>query len=66
MKCYRGEFLPYHPAFPEGSAATCHESANPVALETPDIEYTAEDDEAIKVFVRATGKNTLFIRSFAF
>ncbi len=48
MPNYRGEYAPWHPQFPAGSAATCHLEARPVALDAPDIVYTAEDDKAIE------------------
>ena len=53
MKCYRGEFTPYHPIFPEGSDAVCKEDRMPVSIESPDIVYTKEDDEAIWKYLQA-------------
>ncbi|PCH43097.1 GMC oxidoreductase [Wolfiporia cocos MD-104 SS10] len=47
MPSYRGEFLPEHPQFFEGSQAVCHAEASPVNVSAPDIEYTPEDDRAI-------------------
>ncbi len=57
MKCYREEYLPNHPAFPEGSAAACQENTSPVPIDSPDINYTQEDDNAIKTYVRAAGEH---------
>lgn len=56
MKCYQGEYSSHHPAFPEGSAAACHENANPVPIDAPNIVYSSEDDEAIKAYTRANCK----------
>lgn len=56
MTCYRGEYLPNHPTFPEGSAAVCQEHTIPVPINAPDIHYTSTDDEAIKAHVRASGE----------
>jgi alcohol oxidase len=52
MPSYRGEVAAFHPRFPEGSAAACGEATGPVDLNAPDINYTAEDDEAIERFHR--------------
>ncbi|KAG2039073.1 alcohol oxidase-like protein [Suillus americanus] len=52
MPSYRGEVAPFHPRFPEGSAAVCREATGPADLNAPDIIYTAEDDEAIDRFHR--------------
>ncbi|KAH8102677.1 alcohol oxidase [Cristinia sonorae] len=52
MENYRGEYAPTHPVFPEGSAAAVTEDPTPVPIDTPDIHYTAEDDEAIRTYVR--------------
>ncbi|KAJ8597323.1 hypothetical protein M405DRAFT_804113 [Rhizopogon salebrosus TDB-379] len=49
---YRGEISAGHPRFSEGSAAACGEASGPVDLNTPDIVYTTEDDEAINDFHR--------------
>ena len=56
MKCYRGEYPPNHPTFPDGSAAICQENSRPVPIDVPDIIYTAEDDKAIQDHVRASGE----------
>ncbi|PCH43098.1 GMC oxidoreductase [Wolfiporia cocos MD-104 SS10] len=52
MHLYRGEFLPSHPTFPEGSKAKCHDNVRPVPVSAPEIEYTAEDNEAIDNYTR--------------
>ncbi|TCD62089.1 hypothetical protein EIP91_007489 [Steccherinum ochraceum] len=52
MKCYRGEYTPWHPKFPPGSEATCHDDASPVPVDTPNFKWTAADDEAIDAFHR--------------
>ena len=57
MNCYRGEYPPNHPTFPEGSAALCQENISPVSVDAPNITYTAEDDTAIKAHVRASGES---------
>jgi alcohol oxidase len=44
MPCFRSEYWPSHPSFPEGSAAACN-SQEP-------LEYTNEDDEAIRDWLR--------------
>ena len=54
---YRGEMSAGHPRFSEGSAAACEEASGPVDLDTPDIVYTTEDDEAINDFHRDYGKS---------
>ncbi|KAJ3553624.1 hypothetical protein NM688_g3508 [Phlebia brevispora] len=48
MPCYRGEYAPWHPKFPEGSAAAAGLDVRPVAVDAPDLLYTAEDDKAIE------------------
>ncbi|TCD71566.1 hypothetical protein EIP91_007313 [Steccherinum ochraceum] len=58
MPCYRGEYAPSHPKFPEDSEAACKASALPVAPDAPDIRWTAEDDKAIEEYTRA------FVASF--
>ncbi|CCM05910.1 uncharacterized protein FIBRA_08148 [Fibroporia radiculosa] len=52
MPSYRGEYVPNHPAFPDNSAATCRSDVYPATISDPDIEYTAEDDQAIDVYSR--------------
>ncbi|KAG0693212.1 hypothetical protein DFH29DRAFT_1040493 [Suillus ampliporus] len=54
MPSYRGEVPAGHPHFPEGSAAICGKASGPVALNAPDIIYTAEDDEVVDKFHRDT------------
>ncbi|OAX37943.1 alcohol oxidase [Rhizopogon vinicolor AM-OR11-026] len=58
MPSYRGEIPAGHPRFPEGSAAVCGEVTGAVDLNTPDIAYTADDDEAIDKFNRDFLKTT--------
>ncbi|KAI0633730.1 alcohol oxidase-like protein [Trametes polyzona] len=55
MTCYRGEYAPDHPVFHEGSDAALQEpeSALPVALDAPNLVYTAEDDAAIDKLLRS-------------
>ncbi|CAK5266686.1 unnamed protein product [Mycena citricolor] len=53
MDGYRGEFAPDHPQFAEDSPAVCVRTVGPVALDAPDIVYSAADDEAIDTFHRA-------------
>ena len=43
MPCFRGEYVPSHPLFPDGSTAACH---------LKDIKYAEEDDRAIENWVR--------------
>ncbi|EIN08874.1 alcohol oxidase [Punctularia strigosozonata HHB-11173 SS5] len=54
MPSYRGEYLPGHPQFPEGSKAAVSESGTPVANDSPDIQYDERDEEAIQTYTRAT------------
>ncbi|TCD67120.1 hypothetical protein EIP91_000460 [Steccherinum ochraceum] len=55
MACFRGEYLPRVPKFPEGSeAAKAAEITQPVSVEAADIRYTSEDDAAIDNFTRET------------
>lgn len=56
MKCFRGEYAPYHPSFPEGSAAACKADIMPVAIDAPDIAYTEEDDRAIERYLQQQRK----------
>lgn len=53
MKCYRGEYAPYHPSFPEGSDATCKEDTMPIPVDAPDIAYSKDDDDAIWKYLQA-------------
>ncbi|KAI1828362.1 alcohol oxidase-like protein [Xylaria intraflava] len=52
MDIYRGEPAIYHPRYPEGSKAACVESDTPAGADAAAIQYTAEDDAAIKQWVR--------------
>ncbi|KAK2594074.1 hypothetical protein QQS21_008223 [Conoideocrella luteorostrata] len=52
MKSYRGEFASWHPPFPAHSKAACIATDGPLPDDTPDIEYSAEDDVVIEGFVR--------------
>lgn len=53
MPCYRGEYLPHHPIFPEGSAAKCVEGVHgPVEVDAPDIVYDEKDEQAIEEYTR--------------
>ncbi|KAG6919177.1 hypothetical protein DXG01_008475 [Tephrocybe rancida] len=52
MDIYRGEFALGHPEYPRGSKAGTSESAQPVAIDSPDISYSAEDDHAIDEYHR--------------
>lgn len=52
MKIYRGEVEGHHPAYPKGSNAA---SATAIAIQDNDgslIEYTEEDDSAIRDHIR--------------
>lgn len=55
MACYRGEYPPRHPAFAKDSPAAVSEVPVPVAIDAPYIQYTKEDDIAIRDYVRNTG-----------
>ncbi|KAG9097489.1 hypothetical protein FRC06_007496, partial [Ceratobasidium sp. 370] len=53
MPCYRGEFAPLHPKFPEGSAAAAVKLDGPLdAKDIKNLVYTAEDNAAIETFLR--------------
>lgn len=56
MDSYRGEFVLDHPTFKKGSMAVAQEAGGPVSVDSPDIEYSLEDDEAIDDFHRKTSK----------
>ncbi|KAG8715208.1 hypothetical protein FRC08_010871 [Ceratobasidium sp. 394] len=59
MPCYRGEFAPLHPKFPEGSgAATVKLDKQLDAKDVKNLVYTAEDDLAIEAFVRQMVETT--------
>ncbi|KAF9262328.1 alcohol oxidase [Marasmius fiardii PR-910] len=53
MKCFRGEYSPLHPSFPEGSPAVTREVSGPVAISDPDIVYSSQDDKTIDDYHRA-------------
>ncbi|KAF9004053.1 GMC oxidoreductase-domain-containing protein [Cyathus striatus] len=55
MPSYRGEYGLGHPEFVNGSQAICQEADGPVSIDTPNILYTTEDDQAIDLFLRQTG-----------
>ena len=52
MNLYRGELAAVHPVYPEGSAAGIR--SGPLSGDIKDLEYTAEDDEAIDSWIRQT------------
>ncbi|TFK74184.1 alcohol oxidase [Pluteus cervinus] len=53
MGVYRGEYLPGHPKFAARSPALCSDDAvGPVPIDTPDIQYTEEDEEVIETYNR--------------
>jgi alcohol oxidase len=54
MPSYRGEVAHLHPIFPEGSKAATSEDAQPVPIDAPKIQYSKEDDEAIRTFIKLT------------
>ncbi|KAG9090208.1 hypothetical protein FS749_000743 [Ceratobasidium sp. UAMH 11750] len=57
MPHYRGEYVPMHPKFLEGSAAACAMYDSPPDAPTiKNIEYTAEDNAAIEAFIRQFGE----------
>lgn len=55
MPCYEGEYIPYHPTFPSGSAASYKSDARLVAADAPKIPYTEEDEKALETFLRKSG-----------
>lgn len=59
MACYRGEYPPQQPAFAKDSPAAINEVPIPVGIDAPVIQYTPEDDEAIRDFVRQNGKMSI-------
>ena len=52
MRMYRGEYIPGHPKFLEGSLAKCGLVEGPVDINEPDIVYSKEDDAAIDQYHR--------------
>lgn len=65
MACYRGEYTPAHPAFSKNSAAVCKggddHDVRPVDIGAPDIQYTAEDEEAIEEYTRKSGGQSIVL-----
>lgn len=55
-KYYRGELGLVHPTFPPESEAITKVVDGPVTIDTPDITYTSEDDQAIDDFHRQHGE----------
>lgn len=55
IKYYRGEFKQGHPKFAEHSQAACKLGEGPNAISAPDIQYSAEDEDAIDDFHRQNG-----------
>ncbi|KAJ7226702.1 hypothetical protein GGX14DRAFT_417166 [Mycena pura] len=51
LPCFAGAYMPRHPQFPGGSAASVAETT-PVALSDAKIGYTAADDAAIDQYMR--------------
>ena len=56
---YRGEYPGRQPAFARDSPAAVNEDPSPVPIDAPDIQYTKEDDAAIRAFIRKTGSYLL-------
>ncbi|CCM03415.1 uncharacterized protein FIBRA_05546 [Fibroporia radiculosa] len=52
LPLFRGEFVEGHPLFSEQSEVRCIAEQSPVAPNSPDLKYTAEDDEVIDDFTR--------------
>lgn len=61
MACYRGEFAPSHPPFPEGSLAVCRREGDirPVDIAASDIQYTEGDEKVIEEYTRKSGASAL-------
>lgn len=57
---YRGEFVPEHPKFPEGSEAVAKLADGPVPMNTPKIKYTKEDDKAIEEYVKQYSESLIW------
>ncbi|KAJ7615032.1 GMC oxidoreductase-domain-containing protein [Mycena polygramma] len=51
LPSYRGTFYPAHPPYAADSPAAIEETG-PVALDAPNIVYSAEDDAAIEAYIR--------------
>lgn len=52
MACFRGEHPAQRAEWPAGSAADLANVTLPVPADAPDIQYTEEDNNAIRGFVR--------------
>ncbi|OCH90857.1 alcohol oxidase [Obba rivulosa] len=52
LPSYRGEYAPTHPAFLQSSSVACTAEATPVAVDTPDLEYSDEDEKALEEYTR--------------
>lgn len=55
MACHRGEYPPSQPDFAKDSPAAVREDPSPVPIDAPDIQYTEEDNEKIKEYMRRMG-----------
>lgn len=55
MACYRGEWPGGHPDFAKDSPAAVSSDPTPVPIDSPAIQYTEEDNRAIRTFVRESG-----------
>ncbi|KAH9852914.1 alcohol oxidase-like protein [Lenzites betulinus] len=51
MSSYRGE-VANHPEFAPGSKAAISAQNVPVPIDSPDIEYSTEDDKAVEAYIR--------------
>ncbi|KAJ1301181.1 hypothetical protein OPQ81_003592 [Rhizoctonia solani] len=58
MPSYRGEYLPFHPRFPEGSKASCVMLERALPPEIEDLIYTEEDNAALEDWVRERSDTT--------
>ena len=61
MACFRGEYAAQHPEFAKDSPAAVIQDSTPVSIDAADIQYTDEDDLAIKAFTRKFGESYLNI-----
>ncbi|KAF5359173.1 hypothetical protein D9756_003510 [Leucocoprinus leucothites] len=52
MPMYRGELVPEHPNFPEGSEAVAKLADGPVPIDAPKIKYTEADNRAIAEYIK--------------
>ena len=55
MTCYRVEWPGGHPNFAKDSPAAVNSDPTPVPIDSPAIQYTEEDNKAIRKFVRESG-----------